>query len=54
MEGIQFPADADAATTYPIADLTDSKNPALAKAFVAFVLSSRGRAELAKVGFQAP
>lgn len=54
VKGIQIPADVNAATTYPIADLTDSKNPALAKAFVAFVLSSEGRAELAKVGFQAP
>jgi molybdate transport system substrate-binding protein len=54
VKGIQIPADVNAATTYPIADLTDSKNPALAKAFVAFVLSPQGRAELAKVGFQAP
>jgi molybdate transport system substrate-binding protein len=54
VKGIRIPADVDAATTYPIAALTASKNPALAKAFVAFVLSSRGRAELAKVGFQAP
>jgi len=54
VKGIPIPAGVDAATTYPIADLTASKNAAVAKAFVAFVLSAQGRSELAKVGFQAP
>jgi molybdate transport system substrate-binding protein len=52
--GIEIPAGVNAATTYPIADLSASKNPALAKAFVAFVLSAPGTAELTKVGFRAP
>jgi molybdate transport system substrate-binding protein len=53
VKGIEIPADVNAATTYPIATLTASKNADLAKAFVTYVLSE-GRAELTKVGFQAP
>ncbi|HYJ75757.1 MAG TPA: molybdate ABC transporter substrate-binding protein [Kineosporiaceae bacterium] len=53
LKGIEIPADVNAATTYPIATLTGSKNPDLATAFVTYVLSE-GRAELTKVGFQAP
>jgi molybdate transport system substrate-binding protein len=37
--------------TYPIAPISDSKNPDLAKAFVAFVLSPDGQAIMAKYGF---
>ena len=47
-------ADVDSATTYPIASLTASKNAVLAQAFVSYVLSPAGQAELTKVGFQAP
>jgi molybdate transport system substrate-binding protein len=54
VEGIEIPAGVNASTTYPIASLSGSKNPDLAKAFVAYVLSGQGRAELTKVGFQAP
>jgi molybdate transport system substrate-binding protein len=54
VKGVEIPPDVNAATTYPIAALTASQNAALAKAFVAYVLSSGGRAELAKVGFEAP
>ncbi|MFS0895134.1 molybdate ABC transporter substrate-binding protein [Microbacterium sp. 179-I 3D3 NHS] len=39
---------------YPIATLTDSRNPAAADAFVAFVLSSAGQAILSDFGFGAP
>jgi molybdate transport system substrate-binding protein len=53
VKGVEIPADVNAATTYPIATLTGSRNPDLAKAFVTYVLSE-GRAELTKVGFQAP
>jgi molybdate transport system substrate-binding protein len=53
VKGIEIPADVNAATTYPITTLTGSKNPDLATAFVTYVLSE-GRAELTKVGFQAP
>jgi molybdate transport system substrate-binding protein len=52
--GIEIPADVNAATIYPIADLSASKNPTLAKTFVAFVLSAPGTAELTKVGFRTP
>jgi molybdate transport system substrate-binding protein len=54
VKGIEIPADVDSATTYPIAALTASRNADLAQAFVAYVLSAAGRAELTKAGFQAP
>jgi molybdate transport system substrate-binding protein len=54
VQGIEIPAEVNAATTYPIAALTASRNAGLAQAFVAYVLSSAGRAELTKAGFQAP
>jgi molybdate transport system substrate-binding protein len=54
VKGVPIPADVDHATTYPIAVLTASRNADLARAFVAYVLSSQGRAELTKVGFEAP
>jgi molybdate transport system substrate-binding protein len=37
--------------TYPIAPISDSQNPALARAFVSFVLSPAGQAILGKYGF---
>ncbi len=52
--GIEIPADVNASTTYPIATLSASKNPALAKAFVDEVLSADGQKVLAAAGFQAP
>jgi molybdate transport system substrate-binding protein len=54
VRGIEIPADVNAATTYPIAALTESRNAGLAQAFVAYVLSSAGQAELRKAGFEAP
>jgi molybdate transport system substrate-binding protein len=54
VEGIEIPAGVNASTTYPIAALSGSTNADLAKAFVAYVLSGQGRAELTKAGFQAP
>jgi molybdate transport system substrate-binding protein len=54
VKGIQIPADVNAATTYPITALTSSKNARLAQAFVAYVLSPAGQAELTKAGFEAP
>jgi molybdate transport system substrate-binding protein len=54
VQGITIPAEVNAATTYPIAVLTNSGNPALARAFVAYVRSPAGRAELTRVGFGAP
>jgi molybdate transport system substrate-binding protein len=54
VEGIPIPADVDAATTYPIAALTASKNTDLATAFVDYVVSPAGRAELVELGFHEP
>jgi len=51
VDGIEFAEAQQAVNTYPIATLKDSKNPALAKAFVDYVLSPEGQAVLAKAGF---
>jgi molybdate transport system substrate-binding protein len=51
---MDFPEAQDAINTYPIATVQDSKNPALAQAFVDYVLSSDGQAVLAKAGFAQP
>jgi molybdate transport system substrate-binding protein len=52
--GVEIPPDADLATAYPIAALTGSANPDLAKAFVQYVLSMPARAQLTEAGFEAP
>lgn len=52
--GIEIPADVNAATSYPIATLTASKNPDLAKAFVDYVLSADGASVLTAAGFEKP
>jgi molybdate transport system substrate-binding protein len=54
VEGVDIAGADRAANSYPIAALKDSANPAVAKAFVDFVLSTRGQAVLAKYGFSAP
>jgi molybdate transport system substrate-binding protein len=54
VDGVRIPAAADPSTAYPIAALGGSKNAALAKQFVDFVLSADGRAVLAAAGFAAP
>lgn len=54
VRGIPIPDDVNAATTYPIAPLTGSRNPALAQAFVDYVLSADGRQVLTGAGFSAP
>ena len=54
VDGMEFPEAQDAINTYPIATVQDSKNPALAHAFVDYVLSSDGQAVLAKAGFAKP
>jgi molybdate transport system substrate-binding protein len=51
VDGIEFAEAQQAVNTYPIATLRDSRNPALAKAFVDYVLSPAGQAVLAKAGF---
>jgi molybdate transport system substrate-binding protein len=54
VDGIEFAEAQEAINTYPIATLTKSKNPELAKAFVDYVLSSDGQAVLAEAGFAKP
>src|SRR5215217_3402768 len=54
VDGIEFPEAQDAINTYPIATLKESKNPAVAKAFVDYVLSPEGQAVLARAGFAKP
>ncbi|PKN97889.1 MAG: molybdate ABC transporter substrate-binding protein [Chloroflexi bacterium HGW-Chloroflexi-4] len=48
---LEIPTDLNTVATYPIAQISDSKNSELAKAFVAFVLSSEGQDVLAKYHF---
>lgn len=45
---------AEVVNRYPLAALTDAADPALAEAFVAFVLSDTGQAILERFGFGAP
>jgi molybdate transport system substrate-binding protein len=52
--GIELPAGTDQATTYPVATLTDAANPALARAFVQYVLSDAAQATLRQAGFRSP
>ena len=54
VEGIEIPDRVNASTSYPIATLTASRNPATAKAFVDLVLSAAGRAVLEEAGFAGP
>jgi molybdate transport system substrate-binding protein len=54
VKGVQIPDDVNASTSYPIATLTASKNPALSKAFVDYVLSPDGEAVLTAAGFTSP
>ncbi|MGF1648805.1 MAG: molybdate ABC transporter substrate-binding protein [Kineosporiaceae bacterium] len=51
VEVIAFPAGIDAVARYPVAGLADSRNAAVAAAFVEFVLSAPGRRILADHGF---
>ncbi|MEU4804662.1 molybdate ABC transporter substrate-binding protein [Actinosynnema sp. NPDC023587] len=51
VEGISFPEADEAVNDYPIAPLATAPNAAGARAFVAHVLSDRGRAVLAAAGF---
>ncbi|MFI7589332.1 molybdate ABC transporter substrate-binding protein [Spongisporangium articulatum] len=51
IEGVLIPDAVNASTDYPIATLTGSRNSALAQAFVDYVTSPAGRAELSEAGF---
>lgn len=54
LEGIDFPEAGKAINDYPIATLTDAKNPTTAKAFVDYVLSPEAKTVLTQAGFEAP
>lgn len=54
VKGVVIPDDVNASTAYPIAPLTESRNAALAEAFVDYVLSADGAAVLKEAGFAAP
>jgi molybdate transport system substrate-binding protein len=54
VKGIDFPEAAQAVNTYPIAVLAQSRSPAVAQAFVDYVLSTEGQAVLSKAGFAKP
>ncbi|GGM76946.1 molybdate ABC transporter substrate-binding protein [Dactylosporangium sucinum] len=54
VDGVEFPESAGAINDYPIVALKGAKNAAGAKAFVAYVLSDKGRTVLTEAGFQAP
>ena len=51
---IPIPDALNVIAVYPIAPISDSTNPALAKAFVDLVLSPQGQAVMAKYGFIPP
>ncbi len=54
VDGIEFPESSGAINEYPIIVLKGAANRAGAEAFVAFVLSDKGKAVLTQAGFQAP
>jgi molybdate transport system substrate-binding protein len=54
VQGIEFTESAQAINEYPIATLKHASNPAGAKAFEQFVLSSKELAVLTQAGFQKP
>ena len=51
LKTVEIPAELNVTAKYPIAPLTNSANPDLAKAFTDYVLSSDGQAILQKWGF---
>jgi molybdate transport system substrate-binding protein len=54
VDGVEFPESASAINDYPIVVLKDAPNEAGAQAFIAFVLSDKGKAVLTEAGFQTP
>mgnify|MGYP001234825051 CR=1 FL=1 len=54
VDGVAIAGADRAFNSYPIATLAASRNPDAANAFVAYVLSPKGQAVLAKYGFSAP
>lgn len=54
VRGIEIPAPLNASTDYPIAALAKAPNPAGARSFMAYVLSTEGQKVLDAAGFQKP
>jgi molybdate transport system substrate-binding protein len=54
VDGVEFPESSSAINDYPIIGLKNAPNKAGAQAFVAYVLSDKGKAVLTAAGFQAP
>src|SRR5262245_60402110 len=54
VDGVEFPESAGAINEYPIVVLKNAPNKAGAQAFVAYVLSDKGKTVLTAAGFQAP
>jgi molybdate transport system substrate-binding protein len=54
LKTIEIPTELNVIAKYPIAPLADSEHAALARAFVAYVLSADGQAVLQKWGFAPP
>lgn len=54
VKGIPIPGSVNASTEYPIAAISKSSNLAIARAFVAYVLSAAGQSVLAADEFEKP
>lgn len=54
VQGLPTPEATGVVNDYPVAVLAAAPNPAAARAFVALVLSARGRSVLADAGFELP
>ena len=54
VEGVSIPDAGKAVNSYPIAAVRNAPDPAVAKAFVAYVLSPSGREVLRSYGFGSP
>jgi molybdate transport system substrate-binding protein len=52
--GVSIPADQNAITDYPIAQLKGAPNATAAKAFISYVLGPDGQKVLASFGFMPP
>ena len=52
--GVIISPDVNASTTYPIATLTDARNPTASQAFLSYVLSRAGQSVLTADGFAQP
>lgn len=54
VDGVTFPESGEVVNSYPIATLTDSTSPEVAKAFADYVMGPKGQAVLAAAGFGTP